>query len=81
MAEIAKDAKLKLQMTMNPKTNEMEILITPKGAEKEHGWFFMRADLVNLLSHGKVTVPHAVLAEDAPKIQVVSEMPGTDKKP
>ena len=72
MSEITEDSKLKLQMTMNPNTQEMEVLITIKGMEDEHGWFFMRKDLINLLAHSKVTVPHA---EKAPQIDMTTKLP------
>lgn len=77
MTEIAADAKLKLEMVMNQNTGEVEILITPKGAEQDHGWFFMRKDLVNLLAHGKVTIPHAAKASP---IQIVKKMPEHPEK-
>ena len=62
MAEIKDDAKLKAQMSMNQSTHEVEVLFVIKGAETEHGWFFTRSDLINLLAHGKVTIPHAAKA-------------------
>lgn len=76
MAEIAEDAKLKMQLAHNPNTKEVEVLIMPKGAEDEHGWYFTRLDLVNLLAHGKVTIPHAAKASP---IEIANQMPG--KKP
>ena len=74
MTEITEDAKLKIQMSPNPETGEMEALITIKGSEEEHGWFFMRKDLVNFLAHGQVVIPHA---EKASKIEVVQQLPGS----
>jgi len=76
MTEISEDAKLKLQMVPNPNTKEVEVLIMPKGCEDDHGWFFTRLDLVNLLAHGQVVIPHAAKASP---IEVVNQMPG--KKP
>ena len=73
MPEINDETKLKLAMVPNPNTKEVEVLICPKGAEDEHGWFFTRMDLVNLLTHGKVTVPHAVKASP---IEIINQMPG-----
>ena len=73
MTEIAEDAKLKFQMSPNPETGEMEVLVTIKGQEKERGWFFMRKDLINFLAHGKATLPPA---EKASKIEVVQQLPG-----
>lgn len=77
MTGISDDTKLKLEMVKNPNTGEVEVLITPKGAEKDHGWFFMRKDLVNLLAHGKVTVPHA---QKASPIDLTTQLPSSMKQ-
>jgi hypothetical protein len=76
MAEITDDAKLKFQMAPNPKTGELEVLVLIKGVEDEHGWFLTRHDLVNFLSHGKVTIPHA---KKASPIEIAKTMPEPEK--
>jgi len=77
MAEITDESKLKLQMSPNANTGEMEVLITIKGSETEHGWFFMRKDLVNFLAHGKVTIPHA---KKASPIDLTTQLPRATKQ-
>jgi len=77
MAELTDESKLKLQMSPNQATGEMEVLITIKGSETEHGWFFMRKDLVNFLAHGKVTIAHA---KKASPIDLTTQLPGARKQ-